>query len=107
MPATDLCHPTYDRPLSIQEYTRIQEFPDHWALQGTLMEQYRQVGNAVPVGLGRAIGRSILAHRAGTPECPPAGFSYSRYANCASGEWEDFFISQSRKRLQKFTGHCF
>ena len=32
MPATDLAHPTQDRPLSIEEYKRIQEFPDNWKL---------------------------------------------------------------------------
>ena len=34
MPATDLGHPVEDRPLSIQEYKRIQEFPDNWKLSG-------------------------------------------------------------------------
>ena len=32
MPATDLAHPELNRPLSIQEYKRIQEFPDDWKL---------------------------------------------------------------------------
>ena len=30
MPATDLMHPTEDRALSIEEYARIQMFPDGW-----------------------------------------------------------------------------
>ena len=34
MPATDLCHPEKDRPLSIQEYARIQEIPDDWKYFG-------------------------------------------------------------------------
>ncbi|MBF6682394.1 DNA cytosine methyltransferase, partial [Acinetobacter baumannii] len=36
MPATDLAHPEADRPLSIEEYKRIQEFPDDWQLAGPL-----------------------------------------------------------------------
>jgi len=40
MPATDLAHPEEDRPLSIQEYKRIQEFPDDWELAGPLIQQY-------------------------------------------------------------------
>jgi DNA (cytosine-5)-methyltransferase 1 len=35
MPATDLAHPEEDRPLSIEEYKRIQEFPDDWIIAGT------------------------------------------------------------------------
>jgi DNA (cytosine-5)-methyltransferase 1 len=60
MPATDLCHPTENRPLSVEEYGCIQEFPQEWVICGPILEQYRQIGNAVPVKLAEAIGRSIL-----------------------------------------------
>lgn len=33
MPATLLCHPTELRPLSVEEYARIQQFPDTWVLK--------------------------------------------------------------------------
>jgi len=59
--ATTLCHPTQDRPLSVLEYKRIQGFPDDWALEGTLAQRYRQLGNAVPVGLGEAVGRRLAS----------------------------------------------
>lgn len=59
--ATMLCHPTQDRPLSIKEYARIQQFPDDWIFEGTLSAKYRQIGNAVPVGLAEAIGRAIIS----------------------------------------------
>jgi DNA (cytosine-5)-methyltransferase 1 len=57
--ATMLCHPTQLRPLSIREYARIQQFPDDWKFEGSLASRYRQIGNAVPVGLGAALGRAI------------------------------------------------
>lgn len=57
--ATMLCHPRYDRPLSVREYARIQQFPDQWIFAGTTAEKYRQIGNAVPIGLGKAIGLAI------------------------------------------------
>lgn len=59
--ATMLCHPRQDRPLSIKEYARIQQFPDDWIFKGTLSAKYRQIGNAVPVGLAEAIGRAIIS----------------------------------------------
>jgi len=66
MPATDICHPEADRPLSVQEYKRIQQFPDDWHVCGSLTDQYRQIGNAVPVGLGEAVGRAIIDHLNGS-----------------------------------------
>ena len=62
MPATLLCHPTKLRPLAIEEYARIQQFPDNWKFAGPIEEVYKQIGNAVPVGLGQAAGRQIMRH---------------------------------------------
>lgn len=88
MPATDICHPEEHRPLSIQEYKRIQQFPDNWEVCGSMIDQYRQIGNAVPVGLGEAIGRTILAHMQGKAIQPPLNFPYSRYKNTDDVSWE-------------------
>ena len=57
---TERCHPTETRPLSVREYARIQTFPDEWTFIGNLAEQYKQIGNAVPVNLAFAIGRSLI-----------------------------------------------
>jgi DNA (cytosine-5)-methyltransferase 1 len=59
--ATTLCHPRHTRPLSVEEYKRIQGFPSDWQLAGNLAAKYRQLGNAVPVALAEAIGRSLVA----------------------------------------------
>ena len=59
--ATMMCHPTMNRPLSVAEYARIQQFPDDWKFMGTTVDKYRQIGNAVPVGLARAIGEMLVA----------------------------------------------
>jgi DNA (cytosine-5)-methyltransferase 1 len=59
--STLLAHPTESRPLSIEEYARIQQFPDNWKLEGTTDACYRQLGNAVPIPLGKAIGQMLLS----------------------------------------------
>lgn len=81
MPATDLAHPEELRPLSVQEYGRLQEFPDAWTLAGSIKEQYRQLGNAVPLSLGEAIGRALVTHSIGEIAEELNGFAYSRYRN--------------------------
>lgn len=57
---TERCHPLETRPLTIREYARIQTFPDDWKFCGNLTAQYKQIGNAVPVNLAWAIGRSLI-----------------------------------------------
>lgn len=57
---TSLCHPEHDRVLSVREYARVQQFPDEWVFAGPIAEKYRQIGNAVPVGLAQAIGTSLM-----------------------------------------------
>ena len=57
---TERCHPTETRPLTIREYARIQTFPDIWQFEGNMSDQYKQIGNAVPVNLAYAIGRSLI-----------------------------------------------
>jgi DNA (cytosine-5)-methyltransferase 1 len=94
MPATDLAHPEEDRPLSIQEYKYIQEFPKHWKISGALVDQYRQIGNAVPTSVGRAIGKLLLAHHAGKKIPVFPGFPYSRYVCTNDETWEKEFLSR-------------
>ncbi|KAM0748383.1 hypothetical protein T439DRAFT_328361 [Meredithblackwellia eburnea MCA 4105] len=57
-------HPDQHRQLSIREMARLQGFRDHWTFKGSNNErkysdQIRLIGNAVPVDLARAIGRSL------------------------------------------------
>ena len=105
MPATDICHPTENRPLSIEEYKRIQQFPDDWTVCGSLNDQYRQIGNAVPVGLGLAVGRAILSHMSGEEKNAPSGFPFSRYKETDEMSWERLILSElcSEKSIGRST----
>lgn len=97
MPATDLGHPEEDRPLSVLEYKRIQEFPDEWEIKGSLINKYKQIGNAVPVSVGKAIGKLIfsLSNNEDVDNIP--NFKYSRYLNTS----HESFILDFEKRARK------
>ena len=57
---TERCHPDETIPFTVREYARIQKFPDEWKFCGNLTEQYKQIGNAVPVELARRVGLKIV-----------------------------------------------
>ncbi|PIN87587.1 DNA (cytosine-5-)-methyltransferase [Candidatus Woesearchaeota archaeon CG10_big_fil_rev_8_21_14_0_10_32_24] len=61
-PGTDMCHPEELRPLSVNEYAAIQEFPKNWKFSGTTIQKYKQIGNAVPVNLAFVVGKEIKSH---------------------------------------------
>ena len=57
---TERCHPDETRPFTVREYARIQTFPDSWKFAGSMTQQYKQIGNAVPVNLAKEVGYSIV-----------------------------------------------
>ena len=59
-----LCHPEAVRPISVLECAALQGFPKGWKFVGSMNAQYMQIGNAVPVPLGKAIAKSFLLHEA-------------------------------------------
>lgn len=65
---TERCHPDETRPFTVREYARIQSFPDNWTFSGGITDQYKQIGNAVPVEMARRVGiqlkNAILNYRA-------------------------------------------
>lgn len=56
---TERCHPTETRPLTVREYARIQTFPDDYVFHGSVSQQYKQIGNAVPVNLAYYLALEI------------------------------------------------
>ncbi|AIC14305.1 DNA cytosine methyltransferase [Nitrososphaera viennensis] len=57
--STCLAHPKSNRPLSVQEYSRLQGFPDEWKFYGTVKQRYRMIGEAVPVPLAYAVALAV------------------------------------------------
>ncbi len=68
---------------------RLQGFPDDWKITGRKTAAYRQVGNAFPPPVARALGTAIAAALA--PSASLAGASLGRtggaQSNGAGGTW--------------------
>jgi DNA (cytosine-5)-methyltransferase 1 len=87
MKATDLCHPSELRPLSVEEYAAIQTFPREYTFSGKLDDQYRQIGNAVPCLFAQAIGAHVLDFERGLVPLDAHRSRFSRYINTDEASW--------------------
>jgi DNA (cytosine-5)-methyltransferase 1 len=58
-------HPAEDRNITNREGARLQSFPDSFVFVGPKKDVARQIGNAVPPLLGRAVGEQVLRQFAG------------------------------------------
>lgn len=106
MPATDLSHPDENRPLSVEEYKRLQEFPNNWHIEGSILDKYKQIGNAVPVGLGYAIGKHLLKLMNDEEIRNFEGFKYSRYNRTCDTKWRNEFEALIRRHKNELAAVC-
>ena len=52
-------HPTKDRAITVREAATLQSYPYHYEFVGSLTDQYKQVGNAVPGKMAKAVAKAI------------------------------------------------
>ena len=71
-----LCHPASVRPISVREAAALQGFPADWQFAGSMNAQYQQVGNAVPVPLGKAIAESLARRMPTGSAAAPEGVDF-------------------------------
>lgn len=63
-------HPTYPRVISVREAARLHSFPDWFRFHTTKWHGFRQIGNAVPPMLARAVGYQVIAALGIRPPMP-------------------------------------
>lgn len=64
-------HPEFDRPITHREAARLQTFPDDFFFEGTKIEIARQIGNAVPAVLARAVAKHLYEVAFAGPDTLP------------------------------------
>lgn len=93
MPATALCHPSKLRPLSVGEYAALQTFPPSYQFEGKMDDKYRQIGNAVPVVFGEAIGAHIIRFDEGKLGNDRVLSGLSRYSRTDQESWKQSVLA--------------
>lgn len=58
-------HPNQDRAISVREAACLQTFPRKYKFYGQLQSKARQIGNAVPPLMAKAVGRQVIKHLKG------------------------------------------
>lgn len=58
---TSYYHPVKHRYLTPREAAACQNFPNDFVLSGSITSQFRQIGNAVPPLMAKAIGEAVKA----------------------------------------------
>lgn len=84
--------------LTVPMVARIQGFPDEWRFQGKKTAAYRQVGNAFPPPVARAVGRRIIAAFKRKKVCEELEPVESQLRLC---EEPAKYFSWKRKKAQK------
>lgn len=100
-------HYEHSRCITVREMARLHGFPDWFRLQATKWHGARQIGNAVPAPLARAIGSSVIAALGVTPTRPErviklgdTGLLYMEMSEAA----EHFGVARPSSRRDRKSG---
>jgi site-specific DNA-cytosine methylase len=78
--------------MSIRDAAKLQDVPQWYKFCGSAIAAYRQIGNGIPVNLGRAVARHIVeALRGGTPAFAPEPMA-ARNHGLFEGLWPTEFV---------------
>lgn len=84
-------HPAEHRTLSVREAARIQTFPDSFRFAGTRSDAFRQIGNAVPPLLGKAVATGIFPGQGPSSSVQPIIELREKLSGFAFADREDYW----------------
>lgn len=82
-------HPYLNRSITPREAARIQSFPDNFVFKGNKTSICKQIGNAVPPLMARAIGKAILENL--SPQRDSSSERWTLYNADAYKKIEEFY----------------
>lgn len=94
-------HPKSDRYITPREAARIQQFPDSHDFAGPITAVQLQIGNAVPVGLAKAVAEHIAGFYDGKSK--PKALSLFSGAGGMDLGFEEFFNVKAAIEFEKFS----
>ena len=90
-------HPKYHRVISVREAARLHGYPDWFRFHVTKWNGFREVGNSVPIPLGRAVAASIMKADNLTPvRGEPISLGEERLLSFCQREAEEYFGIKER-----------
>lgn len=95
-------HPVHARVITVREAARLHGYPDWFRFHATKWNGFRQIGNSVPIPLGRAVGAQLLLADGITPRKGkpiPMGSTKLLYFN--SGQAHEYFGLSERVIAQR------
>ena len=99
-------HPdsTQCRTLTVREAARLQTFDDDYVFLGSMGDQYKMIGNAVPPAFAKILAEAMIeVYKKYCPEKLPRGFHQERFGvlkNCSSRCCEQMLLAVERKKAR-------
>lgn len=75
-------HPTENHGITVRQAARFQTFPDNFVFKGGIIASGKQIGNAVPIDMGKVLLSSLANYLLSLPPVQPTSSRNKRFLAC-------------------------